>query len=276
MVSAATAHAVRASISTPVRSTVSTWTSTSTCAFSMRKFTYTDPTRSGWHSGSRFGVCLAAWIPATRATASTSPLLMAPEAIFAAVSASISTRHRATARRWVTSLAVTSTMRARPSGSRCVNSEADMPRESRWQPCETRWSRGERAWREGGSAADLAHRAAGAHEVDLADAVAGPLGTDRAHDLVGEEVVELVVGRTAAEDGPQVELLEREQAGPQLALGGHADAVALLAERLGHAGDHADVADAVGVAEAFRRLDVFAVLCARNRELLQREHGVDP
>ena len=63
-------------------------------------------------------------MPATRATASTSPLVMAPEAIFEAVSGSMCTRQRATARRWVASLAVTSTMRARPSGSRCVNSEA--------------------------------------------------------------------------------------------------------------------------------------------------------
>src|SRR4051812_23616094 len=119
------------------------------------------------------------------------------------------------------------------------------------------WSDGVSGATEGGAlAADLAHRALGAHEADLADAVSGPLGADRPHDLVGQPVVELVVGGAAGKtitpkDGPQVELLEREQAGAQLALGGHADAVALLAERLGHAGDHADVADAVGVAEPF-------------------------
>jgi len=105
--------------------------------------------------------------------------------------------------------------------------------------------------------------------------VACPLRTDRAHDLVGEEVVELLVGSTAAEDRPQIELLEREQAGPQLALGGHADAVALLAERLGHAGDHADVADAVGIAEALGRLHVLAVVRSRDRQVLEGEHGVD-
>src|SRR5207245_110941 len=80
----------------------------------------------GWHSGSRFGVCLAAWIPATRATASTSPLVIAPEAIIDAVSVFMRTRQRATARRWVASLGVTSTMRARPSGSRWVNSKGGM------------------------------------------------------------------------------------------------------------------------------------------------------
>ena len=95
-------------------------------------------------------------------------------------------------------------------------------------------------------------------------------------DLGGEEVVELVVGRAAAQDGPQVELLEREQAGAELALGGDADAVALLAERLGDAGDHADVADAVGVAEPLGRLDVLRVVRAGDRQVLEREHRVDP
>ena len=46
-------------------------------------------------------------------------------------------------------------------------------------------------------------------------------------DLVGEPVVELVVEPAPlAQDRPQVELLEREQAGAELALGGDADAVA--------------------------------------------------
>ena len=50
--------------------------------------------------------------------------ITAPEAIRDAVSASMWTRQRATARRMLGSLAETSTMRARPSGSRWVNSEA--------------------------------------------------------------------------------------------------------------------------------------------------------
>src|SRR2546423_8993795 len=63
-------------------------------------------------------------MPATRATASTSPFVIAPDAILEEVSGSMYTRHRADARRWLGSLAETSTIRARPRGSRWVNSEA--------------------------------------------------------------------------------------------------------------------------------------------------------
>src|SRR3954463_10600902 len=79
---------------------------------------YTEPTRSGWHSGIVSLVRFAAWIPATRATASTSPLLTSRLAMAAVVSAAMKTLHRATARRCVGSFGVTSTMRARPIGSR--------------------------------------------------------------------------------------------------------------------------------------------------------------
>src|SRR5680860_1769900 len=123
----------------------------------MRKFTSTEPTRRGWHSGMRSGVRLAAWIPATRATARTSPLLIAPRATSDAVSGVMLTRPRATARRWVGSLGVTSTMRARPSGSRWVSPRSDI----------------------GGSlSTDLGHGFAGSDELDLSDGVPGPLGGD--------------------------------------------------------------------------------------------------
>src|SRR5439155_21526684 len=233
-------------------------------ASSMRKFTYTEPTSRGWQRGSRLGVCLAAWIPATRATASTSPLLIAPDAILAAVSASMCTRHRATARRCVASLAVTSTMPARPRGSRWVNSEADMSASvgAADRPAYGTLPR---------SAADLAHRAAGADEVDLPDPVAGPLRADRALDLGGEGAFD--IDGIAAHDRAQVELVEREQAGAQPALGRDPDAVAMVAERLGHARDHADVAPTVDVREPLGRLRVPR---ARHRQALQREHRVDP
>src|SRR5690242_10316105 len=81
-------------------------------------------------------------MPATRATASTSPFVMAPAAIFDAVSGSIITRQRATVRRCDGSFAVTSTMRARPSGSRCVNSDGVTAAQSRGPPARTPRPRG--------------------------------------------------------------------------------------------------------------------------------------
>src|SRR5438309_12094366 len=74
----------------------------------------------------RLGVTLAAWMPATRATASTSPLVMALLAIRLVVSGFMSTLQRASARRCVASLGVTSTIRARPRGSRWVRPRSDM------------------------------------------------------------------------------------------------------------------------------------------------------
>src|SRR5436309_858356 len=76
----------------------------------------------------RFGVCLAAWMPATRATESTSPLEMLLEAMSPVVSGCIITLQRAIARRWVASLGVTSTIRARPRGSRWVRRRSDICR----------------------------------------------------------------------------------------------------------------------------------------------------
>ena len=64
---------------------------------------------------------LAAWMPAIRATASTSPFFTSRLAIAIVVSGFMNTLQRATARRWVGSLGVTSTIRAWPSGSRWVN-----------------------------------------------------------------------------------------------------------------------------------------------------------
>src|SRR5581483_8166360 len=105
---------------------------------------------------------LAAWMPATRATASTSPLLTALLATMADVSGFMYTLHRALARRWVGSLGVTSTMRALPSGSRWVKPRSAM-------------ARVERPRRPRASAADLAHATIGPDKRDLADGVPGPL-----------------------------------------------------------------------------------------------------
>ncbi|CAI8809864.1 hypothetical protein EMIT0196P_20072 [Pseudomonas chlororaphis] len=71
---------------------------------------------------------LAAWIPAMRATANTSPLGWPPPTISRAVSARICTQASATASRKVTCLSVTSTMRARPRESRWVSTASFMDR----------------------------------------------------------------------------------------------------------------------------------------------------
>src|ERR1700689_4213136 len=84
----------------------------------MERFAPMDPTRTGWHMGINSAVRLAAWIPAIRAAASTSPLVMALFATFVVVSGSIETRQRARARRCVGSRGVTSTMRGPPRGEK--------------------------------------------------------------------------------------------------------------------------------------------------------------
>src|SRR5947209_12087089 len=250
MVSAATAQAVIASISTPVRSIVSTWASTSTESSPMVKLTKIDPTSSGWHSGIRFGVCLAAWMPATRATARTSPLVSELLATIDVVSGFIITLHRASARRWVASLGVTSTMRARPRGSTWVRPRSLMVGESRGDPRLP---------------ADLAHAAGGPDEVHLADGVPGPLVAHVGDDGGGE----VVVGPASPQHGPQIGLPYCEQAVAEHALGGEPDTVAAAAERLRDAGDDADLAAPVEVTEA---------LCgsrAARRHHLERVDRVD-
>ena len=66
----------------------------------------------------------------------------------------------------------------------------------------------------------------------------------------------------------QVVVLEGEQAAAELAVGGEADAVALLAERAGDARDHADLAAPVEVAEPLGGLGAPG-------DRLEREHRVD-
>src|SRR5580692_1031242 len=69
-------------------------------------------------------------MPAIRAAASTSPLVMALLATKVVVSGNIETRHRAKARRCVGSRGVTSTMRAPPSGSRLASMRSDTNKQS--------------------------------------------------------------------------------------------------------------------------------------------------
>ena len=71
-VRAATAHAVKASISTPVRSTISVTALTSKRCASTTMSTLTRSMRIGWHRGMSDAVCLAAWMPANRAASTMS------------------------------------------------------------------------------------------------------------------------------------------------------------------------------------------------------------
>src|ERR1700722_13606783 len=120
-VSAAIDTEVSASISTPVRSAVRTWAVISTPESDTARSTVTPWIASGWQSGIRSGVRLAPAIPAIRATARASPLGTVPSRSAATASADSSTRPDAVAVRTVTSLAETSTIRARPASSRCVS-----------------------------------------------------------------------------------------------------------------------------------------------------------
>src|SRR6266516_411160 len=90
-----------------------------------------------------------------------------------------------------------------------------------------------------------------------------------APDGVAHDRLELRVGGARAHRLAQVGLMQREQAGAQLALGGQADAVAVGAERLGHRVDEPDLAFAVGEAEHARGGRRLA------RQLLKRVDGSD-
>ena len=86
------ATAVSASISTPVRSRVSTVTSIETAPASKPNSTCTRVSVSGCASGIRSAVRFAAWMAAMRATPSTSPLFADPSRIIASVAAAITMR----------------------------------------------------------------------------------------------------------------------------------------------------------------------------------------
>jgi hypothetical protein len=82
------------------------------------KATSTLSSPSGWQSGIRSPVLFAAMMPASLATARTSPLAMPPSRIRASVDASIRTSPLARADLAVTSLPETSTIRLAPRSSK--------------------------------------------------------------------------------------------------------------------------------------------------------------
>ena len=187
-------------------------------------------------------------MPATRATASTSPLVMAPRATSEVVSGCMCTFASGDGPP-VTRLLRRDVDHAGPTERIEVGEAAVDMRES------VGGGRDLGLWDAtcasgAASAADLAHRAGRAHEVDLADAVARPLGRNAPLDC-GRQLVVAIAG---AQQRPQVDLVDREQARTQLAVGGEADPVAVAAEGPGDAGDDADLAATVGVAEPLGRL----------------------
>src|ERR671937_1269829 len=97
-------------------------------------------------------------------------------------------------------------------------------------------------------AADLRHGATGADEAGVGDPVLQLLVANGEADVPRE----LLLGSTRAKRFLQVPLAPREETGPKLAVGGEADPVAGRAERLGDRIDEADLAGAVGEAEAAR------------------------
>ena len=75
----------------------------------------------------------------------------------------------------------------------------------------------------------------------------------RRDQMLAERLGELLVGRAAAERGAEIVAAGREEARVEAALRREARPRAGAAERLRDGGDHADLAGAVGVAEAARR-----------------------
>src|SRR5215218_190432 len=104
-----------ASISTPVWALVRASAVSVTLSSPTSAVRSTNESGSGWQSGTRSAVRLAAWMPAMRAVPSTSPFGALPSRTAAAVVGLMRTTARASARRSVTSLPPTSTIRARPA-----------------------------------------------------------------------------------------------------------------------------------------------------------------
>src|SRR5215208_108795 len=121
MVNAATLAAVRASISTPVRSLARVVAVIDTRSWPTPNSMSTEVRFNPWHSGMSSGVFLAAITPAILAVFNTSPLGNAALRNSPIVSEDMRTTAPATAMRRTTSFSPTSTILAAPSLSRCEN-----------------------------------------------------------------------------------------------------------------------------------------------------------
>src|SRR5277367_6596422 len=90
---------------------------------------------SGWHMGMSVEVCFAAWMPAKRATSRGLPLGLAGRA--ARTSAESSTKAEAEASRRVEDFWLTSTMWARPEGSKWLRAGASDIADPYWNWAQT-------------------------------------------------------------------------------------------------------------------------------------------
>src|SRR5207244_8412368 len=115
------------------------------------------------------------------------------------------------------------------------------------------------------SAAYGAHRPRRLAEARLAHVVLELL----APDGVADQLLEPSIRRTIAQRLPQVGLVQREEAGAELAFRRQPDAVAVRAEGLGHGVHETDLAAPVRETEHARRGRRLA------RQLLERVGGVD-
>jgi len=93
-----------------------------------------------------------------------------------------------------------------------------------------------------GLAADGVHGADGTFETVEIDLVTGFLGDERGAD----SLLNVGIGAAFADQFFEVVLVGGEQAGAQFAVCRHADAVAVVAERIADGGDDADLPLAVG------------------------------
>src|SRR3954451_3658399 len=125
--------------------------------------------------------------------------------------------------------------------------------------------------------ADRAHRSLRLNEPRLIDVVLELLAPDRLPD----ESLELGVRGAGAQRVSHVGFVQREQAGPQLAVGGQPDPVAVGTERLRDGIDEADLALAIGEAvdprrgrALARRLDELVARLDRAADLVACEHLV--
>src|SRR5260370_38965470 len=116
------------------------------------------------------------------------------------------------------------------------------------------------------SAPDLAHRLAGPHEVSLADLVPLFLLPHRGRD----EVTNFIVRCAATQQRLDVMLLDREQARPQMTLGGQPDPIANFAKGVTDRGNDADPALA-----AVAKLESRGWGRPRIRDRLERKLAVD-